>query len=110
MLSLFYSLALKISYLVVILPTILVVITALLSANEMGGTLGQGLKKLAIGSITHTILIATYILLEQGYRGILNESIIKFFFLFSGLFGAIFLGWGYLQIYKITKKLKLFTI
>src|SRR4030042_5784318 len=93
-----YSLIFKISYLAVVLPTILVIVTALLSAKAMGGTLGIGLKKIAVGSIIHTILIMTYILLEKGNRGLLSENAVRFFFIFCGISGAIFLTAGYIQI------------
>ncbi|PJE70270.1 hypothetical protein COU97_00560 [Candidatus Shapirobacteria bacterium CG10_big_fil_rev_8_21_14_0_10_48_15] len=100
----------KVSYLLAILPTIFVVITAMLSSKEVGGTLGQGLKKISAGSIIHTILIMTYIVLERGNRGLLEESVIKIFFIIGGGLGSGLFTWGYLQIYKIARKLKLFTI
>ena len=105
-----FSLLFKASYLTFIIPTILVIISAMLSAKEMGGTLGQGLKKIVFGSIIHTILIMTYFLLENGSRGLLGENAIKIFFMVSGLVGSIFLTTGYIQIYHIAKKLKLFTV
>lgn len=104
-----YSNLFKISYLAIVIPTVLVIISAFLSAKAMGGTLGKGLKKIAIGTIVDTILIMTYLLLEKGFRGILDDNQIKIFFLLSGLFASTFLILGYVQVYKITKKLKLFT-
>ena len=76
----------------------------------MGGTLGQGLKKIAIGTIIHSILIATYIFIERGAWGILSQNMVKYFFLVSALFASTFLIAGYVQVYKISKKLKLFTL
>jgi len=108
--KLFFSKMFETSYLIVIVPTALVVTTALLSAKETGGTLGQGLKKIAAGSIIDTILIMTYVLLERGNRGLLDEGVIQAFFLISGLAGSILLILGYLQIYRITKQLRLFTV
>lgn len=105
-----YSAALVISFLAVLIPTSLVIVSAILSAKAMGGALGQGLKKIAAGTIVDTIVITTYIVLENGNRGILNDDQIRYFFLGSGLLASLFLIWGYVQIYKITKKLKLFTI
>lgn len=104
-----YATALKISYLAVIVPTALVVVSAILSAKEMRGTLGQGLKKIAAGSIVHTILLMTYLLLERGSQGILNDEQIRLFFMSGVLFASTLLVLGYLQIYKITKRLRLFT-
>lgn len=103
-----YSLAFKISYLTVIIPTILVVVAAFVSSKEIGGTLGQGLKKIAAGSVIDTIIIATYIILESGNKGVLSDSAVQLFFLTSGLFGSLLLILGYIQIYQIAKKLKLF--
>jgi hypothetical protein len=105
-----YSLVFKISYLIAIIPTLMVIATAMLSAKAMGGTLGKGLKKIAVGSIVHTILIMTYILLERGNRGLLSENTVRWFFVFCGISGAAFLTAGYIQIYNIARKLKLFTV
>ena len=105
-----FSLLFKTSYLIFIIPTILVIISAMMSAKEMGGTLGQGLKKIVFGSIIDTVLIMTYFLLENGNRGLLSGKAIKIFFMVSGLIGSTFLIIGYLQIYKVAKNLKLFTV
>jgi len=104
-----YSIAFKASYLVFIIPTILVFISGLLSAKQMGGSLGQGLKKIAAGSIVHTSLIMSYLALERGQRGLLSEDWIKLLYLIGGIFGSVLLISGYLQVYKISKRLKLFT-
>lgn len=105
-----YSLALKIGFIAVFSSSMLVVVNAILSAKAMGGTLGQGLKKVAAGTILHTILIVTYFLLEDGNRGFLTDQQISIFFIVVGVTGSILLILGYLQIYKIAKRLKLFTI
>lgn len=105
-----YSTVFKISFFLAIIPTLMVIISALLSVKQMGGTLGWGLKKIAVGSIIHTILIATYLLLEQGNRGIINDQAVWIFFLTSAIFGSTLLISGYLQIYKIARKLRLFTL
>ena len=104
-----YSTAFKVSYLLFIIPTVLVSLSALLSVKEMGGTLGEGLKKIAAGSIIHTTLIMTFLTLERGHKGMLSDYFVRLFFLFSGILGSALLISGYFQIYKITKKLKLFT-
>ena len=105
-----YSLALKIGFIAVFSSSLLVVVNAVLSAKAMGGTLGKGLKKVAAGTIFHTILIVTYFLLEDGNRGFLTDQQISAFFVVIGVSGSILLILGYLQIYKIAKRLKLFTI
>jgi hypothetical protein len=105
----YYTQLFTASYFVLIIPTILVVISGVMSAQSMGGTLGQGIKKIVVGSIVDTILITTYLLLQNGYQGILNNYEIGLFFLFSGLFASVLLISGYVQIYRISNKLKLFT-
>jgi hypothetical protein len=105
-----YSIFFKASYLTTLIPTILVILSAMLSAREMGGTLGQGIKKIAAGTIVDTIVVSTYVLLERGDRGILNDDQVRTFFFLSGLFASVLLVSGYIQVYKIAKKLKLFTI
>lgn len=104
-----YPYLLRGAYVAVLIPSIIVFITAVLSAKAMGGTLGLGLKKISTGSITHTILLMTYILLEHGNRGVLDENAVRWFFLSTGLLGSLFLISGYLDIYRIARKLKLFT-
>lgn len=105
-----YPTLFKISYLLFIIPTLLVILSAFISAKEMQGTLGQGLKKVAAGTIVDTLIVATFLALEKGSRGILNDLQIRIFFIVAGTFGAVLLISGYLQIYKITKKLRLFTL
>lgn len=105
-----YSITFKASYLLIIVPTIIVVAAAVMSSKEIGGTLGKGLKKIAIGSIIHTILFMTYLLIERGNKGVLDESIIKIFFMTGAIFGSVLLVAGYFQIYKIARNLKLFTV
>lgn len=104
-----YSIAFKISYLVFIIPTALVFITALLSAKEMGGSLGIGLKKIAAGSVIDTALVMTFLALERGERGVLSDSWIQGLFLAGGIIGSLLLISGFYQVYRISKKLKLFT-
>ncbi len=105
-----YSAALKLSYFVAAIPMAFVILSAFLSAKQMGGTLGEGLKKIAAGSIIHTIIILTYILIEKGARGFLNEQVVGIFFFIGGTSGAAFLISGYSQMYKLAKRLKLFTV
>jgi len=105
-----YSLIFKLGFLAVFISSVLVIVNAVLSAKEMGGTLGQGLKKIAAGTIVDTILIFTYFLLERGSKGVLNDEQVKLFFLVIGIFGSVLLILGYIQVYRVTKKLKLFTV
>lgn len=104
-----YSILFKTSYLAVVIPTLLVVVSACISARSLGGTLGSGLKKIAAGTIIHTTIIMTYILLERGEKGMLDDTQVRLFFMISGLLASILLILGYIQVYKIANKLKLFT-
>ena len=105
-----YSTIYKLSYLFVLIPTLLIIFSAFASAKQMGGKLGSGLKKVAAGTVIHSIMIITFTLLELGYKGILDYRQIQLFFLVSGVSGAVLLIMGYLQIYQIAKRLKLFTV
>jgi len=105
-----FSIVFQILLLSVIVSSVLVIIHAVLSAKALGGTLGQSLRKIAAGTIIHTILFVTYTLLEKGNRGVLNEEQIRLFFMFAGLFGSSLLFAGFLQLYNIAKKLRLFTV
>lgn len=110
MIDITYSTALVLSFLAVLIPTTMVIVSAIASAKAMGGTLGNGLKKIAAGTIVDTTVITTYIVLQNGNRGILDDNQIRLFFVISGLLASLLLISGYVQIYKITKKLKLFTV
>ena len=105
----FFPLVFKTSYLVFVIPTILVLVSAVLSVQQIGGTLGDGLKKVAAGSIIHTVLIMTYLALERGFKGLLTDYYVSLFFLCGGIIGAALLVSGYVSVYKIAKKLKLLT-
>ena len=105
-----YSFLLKGGFFLVLISSVLVIVNAVISAKQMGGTLGQGLKKIAAGTIVDTILITTYILLEKGNRGMLSDEQIKWFFIVIGFFGSVLLIAGYVQVYTISRRLKLFTI
>lgn len=105
-----YSTLYKLSYLFVLVPTLLIIFSAFASAKQMGGKLGTGLKKVAAGTVIHSIMIVTFTLLELGYRGVLEDKQVQIFFLVSGILGAVLLILGYLQIYQIAKRLKLFTV
>jgi hypothetical protein len=102
-----FSFVYKASYFLMAIPTALVIVIAILSSKEMGGSLGNGLKKVALGTIIDSILISVFIFWERGAQGIVNENVMKYFFLGSGVFASIFLIMGFYEIYKITKRLKL---
>lgn len=108
--ALSFSFLYKTSYLFVLIPTLLIIISAVASAKQIGGPLGEGIKKIATGTIIHTIMIVSFVFQELGFKGMLESKHIQLFFLFSGLLGAALLIAGYMQIYKIAKKLKLFTV
>lgn len=105
-----FSLAYKLSYMFVLVPTSLIIGSAILSAKQMGGSLGEGIKKIAAGTIIHTIMIVAYVFQEWGFQGALKSTQLQMFFFSCGLLGAVLLILGYVQIYKIAKRLKLFTV
>lgn len=105
-----FSLLYKTSYLFVLIPTLLIIVSAIISAKQIGGSLGDGIKKIAAGTVIHTVMIVAFVFQEIGFQGMLQSTQIQFFFLVCGLLGAILLISGYIQIYRIAKKLKLFTI
>lgn len=80
-----FSLIYKASYFIMAIPTILVIIIAILSSQEMGGTLGRGLKKIALGTIVDSILIGTYIFWERGAQGMIDQKIMNYFFRIGNL-------------------------
>ena len=92
----------------IFLCNFLVVINAIRSAKTLGGELGMGLKKIAAGTIAHVMLFISFITVEQGNRGLLTEEQMRTYFIVANFFGSILLILGYLQIYRISKKLKLF--
>jgi len=100
----------KVEFLLVIISSALVIIHAFLSAKALGGTLGKSLKKIAAGTTVHIILFVTYLLLEKGRRGLLTDEQIWLFFMITGLFGSSLLLLGFFQLYKIAKRLRLFTL
>lgn len=106
----YYSLLYKSSYLFVLIPTLLIIISAVVSAKQIGGSLGDGIKKIAAGTVIHTVMIVAFVFQELGFRGMLKSTDIQIFFLVCGLLGATLLIIGYVQIYRIAKKLKLFTV
>lgn len=105
-----FSLLYKTSYLFVLIPTLLIIVSAVLSAKQMGGSLGDGIKKIAAGTVIHTVMIVAFVFQELGFRGVLQSFQVQLFFLVCGLLGAALLIAGYIQIYRLAKKLKLFTV
>lgn len=106
----YFSLFYKTSYLFVLIPTLLIIVSAIISAKQIGGSLGGGIKKIAAGTVIHTVMIVAFVFQELGFKGLLKSEQIQFFFLVCGLLGAVLLIIGYIQIYRVAKKLKLFTI
>ncbi|MEN9327640.1 MAG: hypothetical protein RI947_448 [Candidatus Parcubacteria bacterium] len=103
-----FSFLLKLSFIAIFISSVVVIVNAILSAKALGGELGRGLKKIAAGTIAHIILIFTFFTLEKGSEGILTEEQVRLFFMITGIFGSILLMLGYFQMYRISKKLKLF--
>lgn len=103
-----FTLLLKVSFISIFVVSIILIVNAILSAKALGGELGRGLKKVAAGTVFHIILIITFLALERGGYGILNPDQIRLFFMITGILGSVLQAMGYLQIYRISKRLKLF--
>jgi len=106
--NLLISTPLKFSVLLVLIPSLLVIVNAILSAKELGGELGKGLKKVAAGTICYVTLYGTIIIKELLPFETMTDSQARFFFVFVNLFASVLLITGFYQMYKISKKLRLF--
>lgn len=107
-LSTLVSTPLKFSFLLVLIPSGLVLISAVLSAKSLGGELGVGLKKIAAGTISYVILYLTIIAKEYFQYETMSPENLRLFFLLVNIFGSGLLIWGFYQIYRVSKKLRLF--
>lgn len=83
-------------------------ITAALSARNLGGELGNGLKKIAAGTIIYVIVYITIIVKEIMPFETMTAMQMRFFFIFSNLLGSVLLIFGFRQMYKVSSRLKLF--
>lgn len=99
---------LKLSMFVVFIPSIFVIVNAVLSAKTLGGELGKGLKKISLGVTLYVVLFLTASFQEWGMRGMLNDDQMRTYFMIVNVIASVFLMLGFLQIYKISKKLNLF--
>lgn len=106
----FYNLLFSVSYYLVLIPTILVTFASFRSPRSLGKKLDKGLKKIALGTTVYTAVFLVYVLIRGGSEGLLPENYVTLFFVVSGIFGSILLILGYTQIFKVSKKLKLFTV
>jgi hypothetical protein len=104
----FVSTPLKFSFWLILLPSLFVLVSAVLSAKSLGGELGTGLKKVAAGTITYVILYLTIISKEYFQFETMSPESLRLFFVFINIFGSTLLIWGFYQIYRVSKKLKLF--
>lgn len=106
--ALFLSTPLKASFLLVLIPSLIVIVNAVLSAKNLGGELGVGLKKVAAGTICYVILYLTTMAKEVFAYETMTVDQLRIFFLFVNVFGSALLILGFFQIYKVSKRLKLF--
>jgi hypothetical protein len=102
------STPLKLSYVSVLIPGIIVMIAAVSSAKQLGGDLGNGLKKVAAGTIIYVIIYITVIIKEVLPYETMTEQQLRMFFVVSNLVGSVFLISGFHKMYKVSHKLKLF--
>lgn len=104
----FWAILLKVAVVFIFGSSVLVVVNAILSAKTLGGELGKGLKKIAAGTITYVLLFLTILLLENQNLDLLTEDKSRLYFMAINVFGSLLLISGYIQIYKISKRLRLF--
>lgn len=102
------STPLKLSFLLVFIPSLFVIVNAVLSAKNLGGELGVGLKKVAAGTITYVILYVTILAKEVFQYETMPESQLKLFFIVVNVVASALLIWGFYQIYRVSKRLRLF--
>ncbi len=103
-----FSTPLKFSFWLILIPSLFVLFSAVVSAKSLGGELGAGLKKVAVGTITYVILYLTIVVKEYFQYETMSEANLRLFFLFVNIFGSVFLIWGFYQIYRVSKRLRLF--
>ena len=103
-----WSAGFKIFLGLVLVSGIATIVNAFLSAKTLGGELGAGLKKVAAGTISYIILFAVLVIYENRNTDWSTAGQMKFSFLFINTVGSLLLNAGYWQIYRISKKLKLF--
>jgi len=99
---------LKTFLVVIFISGMTVIINAILSAKTLGGELGKGLKKIAAGTIIYVILFLTILFMEKSTDFFMTEEQARAYFMGINLFGSILLISGYVQIYRVSRKLKLF--
>jgi hypothetical protein len=104
----FISTPFKLSFIFVIIPSILVIVYAVLSAKELGGELGNGLKKVAAGTICYVILYFTTVAKEILPFETTTPEQLRLFYVIVNAFASTLLGVGFYQIYNISKRLRLF--
>lgn len=102
------STPLKLAFLLVFIPSLLVIINAFLSAKNLGGELGVGLKKVAAGTITYMILYTTILAKEAFQYETMSEGELRLFFIVVNIVASALLIIGFYQIYRVSKRLRLF--
>ncbi|MBI2029714.1 hypothetical protein HYT02_04815 [Candidatus Gottesmanbacteria bacterium] len=93
---------------IVITSSIIVIFNAILSAKNLGGELGKGLKKIAAGTIFYVLLILTLLAIEFNFPLGMSQTQVRIYFIFVNICGSMLLALGFLQIYTVSKKLRLF--
>jgi hypothetical protein len=102
------STPLKLSFWLILIPSISVLFAAVMSAKSLGGELGSGMKKIAAGTITYVILYATILAKEYLSYETMSPENLRLFFLLINIFASGLLVWGFSQIYTVSKRLRLF--
>ncbi len=103
-----WTMLLKVSVVFIFGSSVMVIVNAILSAKTLGGELGKGLKKIAAGTITYVLLFLTILVIENRGLNLLTEDTARLYFMLINIFGSLLLISGYIQIYRISKRLRLF--
>jgi hypothetical protein len=102
------STPLKLSFLFILIPSMFVLVSAVLSAKSLGGELGTGLKKIAAGTVCYVILYLTVLAKEVFQYETMPVDQLRVFFIVVNIVASSMLVLGFVQIYRVSKRLRLF--
>ncbi len=102
------STPLKLSFILILIPSLFVLVSAVLSAKALGGELGNGLKRIAAGTVCYVILYLTILAKEFFPYETMTPDQLRLFFIVINVMGSSLLIWGFYTMYRVSKRLRLF--
>ena len=87
----FLTLAVKISLFAIFISSGMVIVNAVMSAKTLGGELGMGLKKVAVGTIIYVILFLSQFFIEIGVFHFFSEEVLRFYYMVINIICSVFL-------------------